>query len=97
MSQQNMFWEIVSEDVREAPDKTVSADHEREWRVKKDKMQKTRRTVWPDLRWSQRSLQLREGALRDFWEILVDDKLFYREATCKHANVFNPKPSALMP
>ena len=32
-------------------------------------------------------MQLREHALREFWEIFVDDKPFYRDACFKHANV----------
>ena len=39
VAQESMFWEIVSENVLEAPDKTVSAEYEREWRKKKDKME----------------------------------------------------------
>ena len=36
---------------------------------------------------AQRSLQLRECALRDLGEILVDDRPFCRDSYCKHANV----------
>ena len=39
MAQESMFWEIASEDVLEASDKNVSADHKREWRIKKDRME----------------------------------------------------------
>ena len=64
MAQESMFWEIVSENVLDALDKNVSADNGREWREKK-KMEKSTGTAWTDLGWSQRSLQLRECALRD--------------------------------
>ena len=31
--------------------------------------------------------QLREYALREFWEIIVDDRRFYRDSSCKPAHV----------
>ena len=42
-------------------------------------MEKSTGTAWTDLEWSQRSLHLRECALKRFWQILVDDKPFYRD------------------
>ena len=40
-----------------------------------------------DLGWSWRPLQIREYALREFGEILVDDRPFYRDSCCKEADV----------
>ena len=85
MAQESMFWEVVSENVLEVPDKNLSADYEHVWRVQKDRMESAMGAAWTDLAWSQRSLQLRECALRDFCGILVDDRLFNRDSYCKHA------------
>ena len=44
--------------------KNMSADTEHEWRVKKNRMEMATGATVTDLGWSQRSLQLRECALR---------------------------------
>ena len=96
MAQEGMFWEIVSENVLEALAKDMSADTEHEWRVKKKKMEMTTGATWTDLGWGQRSLQLRECASRDLGEILVDDRLFYRDSFSS-TQMFNPKQSPPTP
>ena len=42
---------------------------------------------WTEFECSQRTIQLREDALREFWEIFVDDRPFCRNACSRHANV----------
>ena len=73
MAQEGMFRKLVPEDVTGKPAEFDSADIGREWRGKKDKMERATRGRWTEFECSLRTLQLREYALREFWEIFVDD------------------------
>ena len=50
-------------------------------------MEKASRRSWTGVENSPRTMQLREYGLREFWEILVDDRPFCRDACFWHANV----------
>ena len=86
MAQDGMFCELVPEAVIGKLAELHSADFGREWRSKKNKMEKASGTPWASFEYSPRTVQFREYALKKFWEIFVDDKL-YRNASFKHANV----------
>ena len=64
MDQEGVFWEFVLEDVIEMPAGLTSADCGREWRGRKDKMEKPTGGTWPESEWSLRPLQLGEYAPR---------------------------------
>ena len=87
MVQESMFWDIAPENVLEAPVEHLSADCGRHWRIKKDRMESATGATWADVGRSPRQLQSREYEFREFWDILVDDRPFYRDFSCKHANV----------
>ena len=53
------------------------ANVESEWRRRKHKMEKASRS-WTGV--ENRTMQLREYALREFWEIFVDDRPFGADA-----------------
>ena len=59
MAQEGMFWELVPEDVIEILAELNSADSGREWRGRKDKMERLL-GLWAEFECSQRTIQLRE-------------------------------------
>ena len=59
MAQEVMFWETDPEDVIEMPSELNSADYKREWRGKKDNMEKATGGTWTELERSPRPLQSR--------------------------------------
>ena len=83
-----MFWELVSDDVIRKPAELRSANVEREWKRRKHKMEKTSRRSRTECENSPRTIELREYALKEFWEIFVDDRPFCRNAT----QMFNLRP-----
>ena len=87
MAQESMFWELVPEDVIEISAEPNSTDFVREWRGRKNKLERASRKLWTEFEYSPRMVQLREYALMEFWEIFVDDRPFCRDACSKHANV----------
>ena len=54
-----------------------------------DKMEKPTGGTWTDFEWSPRPLQLREYALKKFWEIFVDVL-----TRASRTQIFNLKPSS---
>ena len=82
-----MFWDLVPKDVIGKLAVLSSADFDREWERKKHKMEKASRRPWTEYENSARTMQLRENALGEFWEIFVDDRRFYRNTCFKHATV----------
>ena len=92
-----MFWEIVSEDVLEAPDKNVSADYEREWRVKKDEMEKATGTVWPDFGVESTIAAVKRGRIKGFWEKFWWTIASFNETSTASTHMLNPKQSSPMP
>ena len=87
MAQESMFWELVPEDAIEISALPNSTDFVREWRGRKNKLERTSRKPWTEFEYSPRMVQLREHALREFWEMFVDDRQFCRDAWSKHAKV----------
>ena len=87
MGQEGMFWERVPEDVIGTPAELNSASVGRVWERRKHKMEKSSRRSWTEVENSPRTMQLREYALREFWEIFVDDRPFCRDACFRYANV----------
>ena len=85
--QEGMFRELVPEDVIGKPFELSCANVGRWWRRRKHKMEKASRRSWTDYVNSPRTKELREYALREFWEIFVDDGPFFCDACFKHANV----------
>ena len=45
--------------------------------VEKTKLERATGRPWTEFECSQRTIQLREYALREFWEIFVDDRPFF--------------------
>ena len=82
-----MFWELVSDDVIGKPAELRSASVEREWRRRIHKTEKASRRSSTECENSPRIMELREHALREFWEIFVDDRPFCRTPCFRHANV----------
>ena len=60
-----MFWELVPEDVIGSLAELSSADFQREWRRRKDKMEKASRRPWTEFEKSPRTVQFRENAPRE--------------------------------
>ena len=87
MAQEGMFWELVPEDVMEILAELNSADLGREWRSRKAKMERASGRPWTGFKCSQRTIQKRGYARREFWDFFVDDRPFCRDACFRHANV----------
>ena len=87
MAQEGMFWELVPEDAIEISAEPKSTDFVREWRGRKNKLERASRKPWTEFEYSPRMVKSREDALREFWEIFVDDRPLCRDACSKHANV----------
>ena len=87
MAQEDMFLEIVQEDVIEMPAELNSADFGREWWGRKNKIERATGRPWTEFEYSQRTILLSEFSLRKFCEIFVDDRPFCRNACFRHANV----------
>ena len=66
MAQEGTFWELVPENVIEKPAERNSTDIMREWKGRKNKMERAWRRPWTEIEYSPRTVQLREYALREF-------------------------------
>ena len=87
MAQEGMFWELVPEDAIEISAEPNRTDFVREWRGRKNRLERAWRKPWTEFEYSPRMVQSREDALREFWEIFVDDRPLCLDACSKHANV----------
>ena len=84
LAQEDMFWDFVPENVIGTLAELNSADFVREWRGKKDNMERATGGPWTEFECSPRTLQSREYALRGFWAIFVDERPFCRDASSKN-------------
>ena len=82
-----MFWKLAPEDVIAKPAGLSCANVQRVWSRRKHIMEKALRRSWTENERSTRTMQLREYALKEFWEIFVDDRPFGADAFSRHANV----------
>ena len=69
------------------PVERYSTNYERVWRSTRNIMERASRRPRTEFEYSPRTMQLREYALREFWEIFVDDRPFCLDACFRHANV----------
>ena len=74
VAQKGLFWELAPQGVIGKPAELNCANVEREWRRWKHKTEKASRRSLTGVKNSPRTTQLREYALREFWEICVDDR-----------------------
>ena len=80
-----MFWELAPEDVVGKPADLSCAKVEREWKRRKNKMERaSRRRSWTE---NENSPRTRECTPREFWEIFVDDRPFGANACFRHVGV----------
>ena len=86
MAQEGMFWELVPENVIEIRAERIGTDHVREWRSRKNKIERGREDLGQHLN-SPRKVQLREKVLSGFLETFVDDRRLCRDACFWDANV----------
>ena len=56
LAQEDMFWEIVPEDVVEILAELTSADFGREWRGRKNKIERAKGRPWTEFEYSQRTI-----------------------------------------
>ena len=82
-----MFWELAPEDVLGKPADLSRAEVERQWKRRKNKMEKASRTSWTADENTPRAAPLREYTLKEVWEIFVNGRLFGAGALFRHVNV----------
>ena len=82
-----MFWELAPEDVIGKAAELNCTKIEREWKRRKNKMEKAPRRSWTANENLPRAVQLREYTLKEFWEIFVDDRFFGAEPLFRRVNV----------
>ena len=66
MAQEGMFWELFPEDAVEISAEPNSTDFVREWRDRKNKLERASRKPWTEFEYSPRMVKSREDALREF-------------------------------
>ena len=82
-----MLWELAPEDVIGKTGVLNCAKIEREWKSRKNNMEKASRRSWTANEISPRAMQLREHTVKEFLEIFVDDRHFGADAFFRHGRV----------